>query len=170
MEKQKNKPSKKNPNIAVPSTVSKHLLPSLSPVMNDQEFNTRILSQFFDYKPDISSLILTTTSPTLLKRIKPQKANPPKNLVFDFNNEDNSSFDQKVYIFKELIKKIKINWMEGHDSITIVNRDNIIQESMKQFGKINVYKELKINFEGEVNQDAGGLIREWITILFKRLQ
>ena len=170
MEKQKNKPSKKNPNIVIPNFVSKHLLPSTSPAINDQEFNTRILSQFFDYKPDISALILTTTSPSLLKRIRPQKANPPKSLDYDFNNEENSTFDEKVYIFKELIKKIKINWMEGHDSITIVNRDDIISESMKQFCKINVYKELKINFEGEVNQDAGGLIREWISMLFKRLE
>ncbi len=38
---------------------------------------------------------------------------------------------------------------------------------MNQFEKINPYiKELKIDFKGEVSQDAGGLIREWLTVLF----
>ena len=37
---------------------------------------------------------------------------------------------------------------------------------MEQFEKINPFKELKIEFIGEESFDAGGLIREWLTILF----
>ena len=40
---------------------------------------------------------------------------------------------------------------------------------MKQFEKINPFKELKIIFIGEESHDAGGLIREWLTILFKKI-
>jgi len=40
---------------------------------------------------------------------------------------------------------------------------------VKQFSKINIYKELKINFKGEVSHDAGGIIREWFTIIFKEI-
>jgi len=41
---------------------------------------------------------------------------------------------------------------------------------MIQFEKIDPYKELKINFLGEICHDAGGLIREWYSIIFKYLQ
>ena len=40
---------------------------------------------------------------------------------------------------------------------------------MKQIKKVDLYKELKINFVGEVSYDAGGILREWFTILFQNL-
>ena len=40
---------------------------------------------------------------------------------------------------------------------------------MEQFAIINPFKELKIIFVGEESHDAGGLIREWLTILFKTI-
>jgi E3 ubiquitin-protein ligase HUWE1 len=40
---------------------------------------------------------------------------------------------------------------------------------MDQFSRINPFKELKIIFIGEESHDAGGLIREWLTILFKKI-
>ena len=48
-----------------------------------------------------------------------------------------------------------------------IDRENIVKESITEFAKINPFKELKITFKGEVCQDAGGLIREWLTVLFK---
>lgn len=39
---------------------------------------------------------------------------------------------------------------------------------MQQFDTINLFKELKIIFIGEESHDAGGLIREWLTILFQK--
>ena len=41
---------------------------------------------------------------------------------------------------------------------------------MEQFGKINLFKELKINFEGEICYDAGGIYREWFTSIFQILE
>ena len=40
---------------------------------------------------------------------------------------------------------------------------------MTQFETINLFKELKIIFIGEESHDAGGLIREWLTILFQKI-
>ena len=41
---------------------------------------------------------------------------------------------------------------------------------MKQIKKVDLYKELKINFVGEVSYDAGGILREWFTVLFQNLE
>ena len=51
-----------------------------------------------------------------------------------------------------------------------LTRDNVLKQSMKQFENIDPYKELKIYFKGEVSYDAGGIIREWFTVLLKELQ
>lgn len=76
------------------------------------------------------------------------------------------TFEQKVKYLHQELKKIKIDWRNGADTITI-DREDIINQSIEQFANINPLKELKIGFIGEVNQDAGGLIREWLTVLFK---
>lgn len=91
------------------------------------------------------------------------------NYILPPNNELSLMiFEDKVMIFKELLQKLKIDWRKGSENINI-NREEIITQSMTQFKSINPYKELKINFIGEVNQDAGGLIREWLTVLFQEL-
>ena len=75
------------------------------------------------------------------------------------------TFEEKVKSLRYNLQKKKIDWTKGCDKISI-NRENILEESMNQFEKINPYKELKIDFKGEVSEDAGGLIREWLTVLF----
>ena len=77
----------------------------------------------------------------------------------------NRTFEEKVQSLRINLKKKKIDWRKGCDKISI-NRENILEESMNQFENINPYKELKIDFKGEVSEDAGGLIREWLTVLF----
>lgn len=76
------------------------------------------------------------------------------------------TFEQKVKFLHLELKKVKVDWRKGADMITI-DRENIVKESITEFAKINPFKELKITFKGEVCQDAGGLIREWLTVLFK---
>lgn len=76
------------------------------------------------------------------------------------------TFEQKVKFLRLELKKVKVDWRKGADMIT-VDRGNIVKDSITEFAKINPFKELKINFKGEVCQDAGGLIREWLTVLFK---
>ena len=75
------------------------------------------------------------------------------------------TFDEKVEYLRYNINNLKVDWSNGAETISI-ERDKIIEQSIKQFNNINLYKELKIIFKGEESNDAGGLIREWLTVLF----
>ena len=78
------------------------------------------------------------------------------------------TFVQKVEYLRYNIQNLKVDWSKGAETIN-VERDKIIEQSLEQFKHINLFKELKINFKGEESHDAGGLIREWLTVLFKSL-
>jgi hypothetical protein len=45
----------------------------------------------------------------------------------------------------------------------------VLEESIQQIRNINIFKELKINFLGEVSHDAGGIIREWFAVIFREI-
>ena len=59
------------------------------------------------------------------------------------------------------------------DSITLViERENLFRDSFEQFrttDDFDLHKEIKIFYVNEVAQDAGGLMREWVTELTKIL-
>jgi hypothetical protein len=77
-------------------------------------------------------------------------------------------FETKLLILKCNLNKIKIDWREGYSTI-VINRETLLKDSMDQWDSINIFKELKINFIGETSYDAGGLIREWFTAIFKQI-
>ena len=85
------------------------------------------------------------------------------------NKSENIDFNVKIEELHKEIGKKKISWEEGAEYLNI-NRMNIIRESLKQIDDINIFKEWKINFIGETNYDAGGIMREWFTTLFKSLE
>jgi len=87
----------------------------------------------------------------------------------DFDTLKNLPFEEKLLFFRSFAKKLKVDWREGSCTLEI-DRDDCLRQSMIQFEKIDTFKELKINFRGEVSHDAGGLIREWYSIIFKYLQ
>ena len=78
------------------------------------------------------------------------------------------TFEEKVDYLRFDISKKKIDFINGAEKLNI-NRDKVLENSIEQFEKINLFKELKIIFIGEESFDAGGLIREWLTILFKTI-
>ncbi len=78
------------------------------------------------------------------------------------------SFEEKVDYLRFDISKKKIDFINGAEKLKI-NRDKVLEESLEQFNTINLFKELKIIFIGEESHDAGGLIREWLTILFQKI-
>ena len=45
-----------------------------------------------------------------------------------------------------------------------------MNDSIKKIEKVDLFKELKINFTGELCYDAGGIFREWFTTIFKSLE
>jgi E3 ubiquitin-protein ligase HUWE1 len=47
--------------------------------------------------------------------------------------------------------------------------NNILLSSLGSINKCNLYKEVKVDFIGDKVQDAGGLLREWLLLLFKEL-
>jgi hypothetical protein len=77
-------------------------------------------------------------------------------------------FDMKVVKFKQQLQSLKVDWREGYCTLEL-DRENFLKQSIVQFNKIDPYKELHINFNGEISHDAGGIIREWFTIIFKEL-
>ena len=70
---------------------------------------------------------------------------------------------------KDYIKTRKINWLDGCDTIKI-SRDNCLEESIEQIEFVDLWREVKIEFKGEVSYDAGGLFREWFIILIEELE
>ena len=128
-----------------------------------------ILNNYINYIPDYLNISLISTE----KQIK--------NSLLDFNKQyidglieiDPStkfqSFEEKQNIFKNNLQKLKIDWTEGPNYINI-NRDKLIESSIEELSKVNLYREIKVKFKGEEEGDAGGIMREWLTSLFKEFQ
>ena len=128
-----------------------------------------ILNNYINYIPDFLNISLISTE----KQIK--------NSLLDFNKQyidglieiESStklkSFEEKQNIFRNNLEKLKIDWTEGPNFINI-NRDKLIESSIEELSKVNLYREIKVKFKGEEEGDAGGIMREWLTSLFKEFQ
>ena len=79
------------------------------------------------------------------------------------------TLEDKITKLKSEIKSKKISWEEGFCQLNLT-RNNLLKESMAQIQNVNLKKELKINFKGEVSYDAGGIMREWFTTIFQTLE
>jgi hypothetical protein len=94
--------------------------------------------------------------------------NSPSSDLNDFHKEE-KSFEEKIKTFRSILECMKIDWRVAHCNMEL-DRTNLLKESIEKYQKIDPYKELKINFKGEVSYDAGGIIREWFTVIIKELQ
>ena len=103
----------------------------------------------------------------LYLRIQNYVTNKSKFFTIPPSNKANA-FENKVVELKSEISQRKISWQEGCCQLNLT-RQNFLYQSMEQIEQINIFKELKINFKGEVSYDAGGLLREWFTIVFESL-
>ncbi|GLE05584.1 hypothetical protein PINS_up014616 [Pythium insidiosum] len=80
-------------------------------------------------------------------------------------------FQRKYAWFLERTGAMLKSWDEGRIKLS-VHRENILVESMEQLLGIqleHLHFPLRIEFIGEVGIDAGGLQREWFSILFSKL-
>ena len=81
------------------------------------------------------------------------------------------SIEEKKAWFEHQLKQLRISYFE--DSITLViDREHTLRDSFEQFrttDRFDLHKELKIHYVGERAQDAGGVLREWVTELTKTL-
>lgn len=79
--------------------------------------------------------------------------------------------DEKRIWFRENLNKLRISFYE--DPITLVlSRDNVLDETLNQFSTVDnldLHKDIKIFFIDEDARDAGGVIREWLSIITEQL-
>lgn len=92
---------------------------------------------------------------------------------YSFSNKHFKKNKRKTEInairIKDYIKSKKINWMEGCDNL-VLSREKCLEESLEKIEFVDLWRELKISFNGEVSYDAGGLYREWFIILIEELE
>jgi E3 ubiquitin ligase SMURF1/2/E3 ubiquitin-protein ligase NEDD4 len=81
-------------------------------------------------------------------------------------------FNDKCIWFMELISTLQRPWAEGHIRLE-VHRDRLLQESFEQFmgisRSLDLHRWMRVQFIGELGIDAGGLEREWFTLLCEEL-
>ncbi|CAK71950.1 unnamed protein product (macronuclear) [Paramecium tetraurelia] len=80
----------------------------------------------------------------------------------------NRSFPEKQMWFNLQLEKFRIPWQLGSDKLN-VNYNDLLQSSLTSARNVNVYKEVKVVFQNDKVQDAGGLLREWLTLIFKEM-
>ncbi|KAH9122984.1 hypothetical protein LEN26_001523 [Aphanomyces euteiches] len=80
-------------------------------------------------------------------------------------------FQEKYTWFVQQTQGLMKTWKDGRLKIK-VHRDNVLVESFEQvlgMQKQHIYMPLRIEFIGETGLDAGGLEREWFSILTQEL-
>ncbi len=80
----------------------------------------------------------------------------------------NRIFQKKLTWFRLKMESKRVNWEKGHEKL-LIDPENIIESSEAGLEKVDLYKELKIQFTGEEALDAGGLLREWIHLGIKKM-
>ena len=98
-----------------------------------------------------------------LNEIKITKKYIKQNYIKKNSKED---FEIKVKIFKD---KLKSKYPLLTSKYISIDRNNIISSSIEKFKNIPLKDQIKIKFNGEECIDAGGIIREYLTVLFKEL-
>jgi hypothetical protein len=58
--------------------------------------------------------------------------------------------------------------MKGADFMHI-EKNNVLMSSLIESKKVNMYKEVKIEFVGDKVNDAGGLLREWMHLVINEM-
>ena len=130
---------------------------------------------FNKHLKECSSEFLTIDRPCEIYSIKEDKI--LNELIFKFSNnykivqndKKHIFFQSKVSELKTYINYHKISWQEGSCQLNL-HRKQLLKESMEQMEFINLLKEIKISFDGEICYDAGGIYREWFTTIFQVLE
>ena len=127
------------------------------------------MNRYINYNPDFLNISLISNDKQIKSSILDFNKQYPEGLIEIDLSAKLQSFEEKQGIFKENLQKLKIDWSEGSNFINI-NRDKLIESSIEELSKVNLYREIKVKFKGEEEGDAGGIMREWLTSLFKEFQ
>jgi hypothetical protein len=66
------------------------------------------------------------------------------------------------------MEQLRVPWQKGCETLK-VDRGELMHSSRVGLLNINLHKELKIFFDDEVVNDAGGLLREWMYMFIKQI-
>jgi E3 ubiquitin ligase SMURF1/2/E3 ubiquitin-protein ligase NEDD4 len=115
-----------------------------------------------DNQTDTAALISYSQVDHMLPEILPQ----------DLQAAAALPFNDKCIWFMELIASLQRPWAEGHIRLE-VHRNSLLEESFDQFmgitRSIDLHRWMRVQFIGELGIDAGGLEREWFTLLCEEL-
>jgi hypothetical protein len=85
--------------------------------------------------------------------------------------DDNKSLDVKLSELKDFFFEKKNKNLEHEPNKITINRQNLLKDAMNSTANIiDIYKDWKIYFVGEVSFDVGGLLREFFTNTFQVLE
>ena len=82
-----------------------------------------------------------------------------------------SPYEAKSLWLKEFLNRIRIPWTQESIKVMIM-REDLVNSSMNNldlFMAEDMHKEFQVTFIGEIAMDAGGLLREWFTLLMKSM-
>lgn len=79
-------------------------------------------------------------------------------------------YEAKSIWIRDFLNRIRIPWTQESIKVIVI-RDELIQSTMNNldlFTAEDMHKEFQVTFVGEIAMDAGGLLREWFTLLMKK--
>ncbi|KAK1947149.1 E3 ubiquitin-protein ligase pub3 [Phytophthora citrophthora] len=92
-------------------------------------------------------------------------------LIMNLEGVHNLPFPDKIRWFSTEIHRLWLPWESGHAEL-VVRRDHLLQDSFELVAAMKPYQlrqRWRVVFEGEPALDAGGVMREWFTLLFAEL-
>lgn len=92
-------------------------------------------------------------------------------LIMNLEGVHNLPFPDKIRWFSTEIHRLWLPWESGHAEL-IVRRDHLLQDSFELVRAMKPYQlrqRWRVVFAGEPALDAGGVMREWFTLLFGEL-
>ncbi|CAH0487859.1 unnamed protein product [Peronospora farinosa] len=92
-------------------------------------------------------------------------------LIMNLERVHNLPFPDKIRWFSTEIHRLWLPWESGHAEL-VVRRDHLLQDSFERVTAMKPFQlrqRWRVVFDGEPALDAGGVMREWFTLLFAEL-
>lgn len=92
-------------------------------------------------------------------------------LIMNLEGVHNLPFSDKIRWFSTEIHRLWLPWESGHAEL-VVRRDHLLEDSYELVRAMKPYQlrqRWRVVFAGEPALDAGGVMREWFTLLFSEL-
>ena len=93
---------------------------------------------------------------------------PPGILRMPWEEVKGACFQEKLTWMRMQVEGLRVPWEEGCEWLQ-VDRHNVLMSTQDALIAANLRKEVKIRFDEEEVDDAGGLLREWLHLCIKEL-